>query len=68
MHLDEVEAQLEHGDPLKFALWSLDRDASFFASSGPAPKVLEDLANPHPHPHPNRQRLPGGALPGGERA
>ena len=29
------------GDPVKFALWSLDQDAEFFEGTGPAPRMLE---------------------------
>ena len=43
-HIDEVEDCLQQGDPLKFAFWSLDRDASFFQSSDQlGPKMLEVL-------------------------
>ena len=42
-HLDEVEDALAQGDPVKFAFWSLDQDATFFADGGPAPRMLEVL-------------------------
>ena len=42
-HLDEVEDALAQGDPVKFAFWSLDQDATFFEGQGPAPRMLEVL-------------------------
>lgn len=46
-HLDEIEDALEQGDPLKFALWSLDQDAAFFEADGPAPRILEVTPSLH---------------------
>ena len=43
-HLDEVDDALSQGNPVKFAFWGLDQDASFYQTPGSGPaKLLEVL-------------------------
>ena len=39
----QVEDSLSQQDPVKFALWSLDQDASSFEADAPASRMLEGL-------------------------